>query len=65
MTDPFSPERIRHLIARLKKKMSKYDVPEPHKVFNYFGGQEQGGCFGQILILTELLEELEEREVNV
>ncbi len=64
MKDPFSPERIKHRIDRLKKTMSKYDVPEPHNVFNYFGGQVQGGCLGQILILTELLDELEEGDVN-
>lgn len=55
-------ERLRRKIARTKKQVEKYDVPDASQVFTYHGGWSCGYLVGRLSVLEDLLDEIEEGE---
>ena len=49
--------KILRRIERLKGQAKKYQISEPQKKFNYFGGYDYGYIMGKIAILEEMLDE--------
>lgn len=53
-------KRIKHRVDRINKKLKRYNIDNPHEVFNYFGGWGAGYLEGQKSILEDIIDELEE-----
>lgn len=52
--------RLKRRIARLKERLKQYDVPNPTEHFTFWGGRSCGYMEGQISIMEDILDDIED-----